>query len=103
MPVVGQEKTVNYGQGGYYKTGSHYDGGNDFGGDDKYGLDADMGNMDGFAPVTDDRGGQFDDDSGGFGDFGGFSSPFKYHHDVSATDGLKGDSHGFDDEVCTYF
>lgn len=83
MPVVGQERMVDY--------GGH--GGSQFG---------DMANnfndgMEDLAPISDFGGDHYNFDS----DDDGFdidASPFKYHHDVSSN-GMKGDTHGFDDQV----
>lgn len=105
MPMVGHEKNVvhyNSGRsgGGLFKSNTNLADDptsvDDFD-DGKYG-DAD-GDVAPIMDFNDDH--NFDND---FNDDGGFdfglSSPFKYHHDVSA-DGLKGDSFGFDDQVRT--
>lgn len=123
IPVLGQEKrTIGYGHSG--QTNSHF--GDDLD-DGKYeSVLENMDDSDELAPISDDGHssygnddhGEFDDHGGfgnhgsgsgfgnlgsgsgfGFGDLGGLSSPFKYHHDVSASEGMKGDSFGFDDQV----
>jgi len=101
IPVVGEERDVPYNSGrsidggGYNQPSSRFGDAmaDDFDGG-KYGLD-DVD--DSAAPISDVGGYNFDhDDLGDAFDFG--PSPFKYHRDVS-TDGLKGDAHGYGDQV----
>jgi len=82
------------GENKYYRGGSVGLGLDDDGLDDRYrgpGLFANMFNGDGYFGAA------------AAGDDGGFDfepSPFQYHHDVSSTaNGLKGDGHGFDEQV----
>lgn len=94
IPVVGQEK-IQYRD---HQTNSHFDDPTtDHFDDDKYGP---PDNVDSFAPIMDidDHHFDMDNDDDNFGMFNFGHSPFKYHHDVS-TDGLKGDSYGFDNQV----
>lgn len=109
IPVLGQEDAVHRddrssGGGDGYAPNSYFAGADD---DGKYGLGGGGGGgsgLDELAPVfdiDDDR--QIDDITGNFddGDDGVFDfamSPFKYHRDVSS-DGPKGDSLGYDDQV----
>lgn len=86
IPVIGQEKMIDYGSQGGSQFGDIADNFNN--------------GMEDLAPISDFGGDHynFNDDDDGF-DTG--ASPFKYHHDVSSN-GLKGDSHGFNDQVRIY-
>lgn len=97
IPIVGQEK-IRYKD---HRTTSHFDDPTtDHFDDGKYGSDS----VDGFAPIVDIDNHHFDvdNDDDGFGMFNFGPSPFKFHHDVSS-DGLNGDSYGFDNEVRILF
>lgn len=109
IPVVGHEKNVVHynsgrsGGGGLFRPNTHLADDpmsvDDFDDEEKYG-DGKYSDANGdVAPIMDfNNDHHFDND---FNDDGGFdfglSSPFKYHHDVSA-DGLKGDSFGFNND-----
>lgn len=108
IPVVGEENDVHYNNNGrsigggydpnYSRFGDHIE--DDFD-DGRYGGGLDDVD-DSPAPISDVDGYSFDrDDLGDRGDAFDFGpSPFKYHRDVSTTDGQKSDGgYGLDDQV----
>lgn len=92
IPVVGQEKMVDHGGHGDI-LGYNVRSNSQFGDS----VDNFDGGMEDLAPFSDFGGDHhyFDNDDDGLNTG---ASPFKYHHDVSSN-GLKGDSLGFDDQV----
>lgn len=103
IPVVGEDREDRGRGAGYRIPGPRYDGGYSLD-DGKYEtvLEEDMDDEDGSISVSKSDLSAFDDVTGPgynnrFGDV--LSSPYKYHHDVSAADDLKGGSLGFDDQV----
>lgn len=83
IPVVGQERMVDYDGRGGSRFGDMANNFND--------------GVEDLAPISDFGGDHynFDNDDDGFDTD---ASPFMYHHDVSSS-GLKGDTYGFDDQV----